>query len=271
MLFIGSLSKVNIHVADGLKSNQSYEGDHIVTKRAKKTRAFKTEEQNQVIDFKKFRNRKQHVVLLPKNISQENYIDLLEDPTKDIVLAAGPAGTGKTMLAVLAALKAFKEGECEKIVITRPAVCVDEQHGFLPGSLLEKMAPWVIPIMDVIEEYYSPKEILSLVEEKIIEVAPLAYMRGRTFKNSFIIADETQSCTVNQMKMLLTRLGANSKIVLTGDLKQHERGFEENGLKDFLELLKSKNSTRIGMIQFEQSDVERHPTVREVLSIYGDE
>jgi phosphate starvation-inducible PhoH-like protein len=175
------------------------------------------------------------------------------------------------MLAVLAAIKAFKQGDCEKIVITRPAVSVDEQHGFLPGSLLEKMAPWTRPIFDVIEEYYSPSEILAMVEENVIEVAPLAYMRGRTFKNSFIIADETQSCTVNQMKMLLTRLGVNSKIVLTGDLKQHERGFEENGLKDFLSLLENKNSDRIGMIQFDQKDVERHPTVREVLSIYGDE
>ena len=224
-----------------------------------------------VIDFNKFTKRKQTITLLPKNPTQEDYIDLLLNEKIDIVFATGPAGTGKTMLAVLAALKSFKEGQVSKIVITRPAVSVDEQHGFLPGTLLEKMAPWTRPIFDVIEEYYSPKEIVTMVEEGIIEVAPLAYMRGRTFKNSYIIADETQSCTANQMKMLLTRLGAGSKMVITGDLRQHERGFEENGLKDFLSLMNKTSSQRIEMVRFSQNEVERHPTVREVLKIYGDE
>lgn len=257
------------------------QGDHIVTKRARKTKSFGNEQttaprisarnQPQVVDFVKYKKRSNTVIMLPKNLAQEDYIDLLDNDKIDVVFAIGPAGTGKTMLAVLAAIKALKNGECEKIVITRPAVSVDEQHGFLPGTLLEKMAPWTRPIFDVIEEYYSPADITVMVEEGIIEVAPLAYMRGRTFKNSYILFDESQNSTPNQMKMLLTRLGENSRIIVTGDITQHDRTFEENGLKDFLEKLQQRNSSRIGFVQFAQQDVERHPTVAEVLKIYGDE
>jgi phosphate starvation-inducible PhoH-like protein len=243
-----------------------------VTKRARKTRSFNNEHpQPQVVDFVKYKKRNNNVVLLPKNLKQEDYIELLDNSKIDVVFAVGPAGTGKTMLAVLAALRAFKSGECEKIVITRPAVSVDEQHGFLPGTLLEKMAPWTRPIFDVIEEYYSPKDITTMIEDGVIEVAPLAYMRGRTFKNSYILFDESQNSTPNQMKMLLTRLGENSRIVVTGDLAQHDRTFEENGLKDFMIKLSQLNSNKIGFVMFDQCDVERHPTVAEILKIYGDE
>lgn len=257
------------------------QGDHIVTKRARKTKSFGNEQttaprisarnQPQVVDFTKYKKRNNTVIMLPKNLAQEDYIELLDNDKIDVVFAIGPAGTGKTMLAVLAAIKALKNGDCEKIVITRPAVSVDEQHGFLPGTLLEKMAPWTRPIFDVIEEYYSPADITGMVEEGIIEVAPLAYMRGRTFKNSYILFDESQNSTPNQMKMLLTRLGENSRIIVTGDITQHDRTFEENGLKDFLDKLQQRNSSRIGFVQFAQKDVERHPTVAEVLKIYGDE
>ena len=245
-----------------------------MTKRARKTRSFNNEQhqpQPQVVDFVKYKKRNNNVVLLPKNLKQEDYIELLDNSKIDVVFAVGPAGTGKTMLAVLAALRAFKSGECEKIVITRPAVSVDEQHGFLPGTLLEKMAPWTRPIFDVIEEYYSPKDITTMIEDGVIEVAPLAYMRGRTFKNSYILFDESQNSTPNQMKMLLTRLGENSRIVVTGDLAQHDRTFEENGLKDFMIKLSQLNSNKIGFVMFDQCDVERHPTVAEILKIYGDE
>ncbi len=243
-----------------------------MTKRARKTRSFNNEHpQPQVVDFVKYKKRNNNVVLLPKNLKQEDYIELLDNSKIDVVFAVGPAGTGKTMLAVLAALRAFKSGECEKIVITRPAVSVDEQHGFLPGTLLEKMAPWTRPIFDVIEEYYSPKDITTMIEDGVIEVAPLAYMRGRTFKNSYILFDESQNSTPNQMKMLLTRLGENSRIVVTGDLAQHDRTFEENGLKDFMIKLSQLNSNKIGFVMFDQCDVERHPTVAEILKIYGDE
>jgi|TARA_B100001248_G_scaffold249011_1_gene221816 phosphate starvation-inducible PhoH-like protein len=183
----------------------------------------------------------------------------------------GPAGTGKTLLAVLAAIRALREGDCEKIVVTRPAVSVDEQHGFLPGTLVEKMAPWTRPIFDIFEEYWNPKQIEHMLEEGIIEIAPLAYMRGRTFKNSWILADEMQNATPSQMKMLLTRIGDHSRIVVTGDLAQHDRGFENNGLKDFVKLLEQRKNKMIGVVSFAQEDVERHPAVEAVLEIYGDE
>jgi phosphate starvation-inducible PhoH-like protein len=245
------------------------EGEHIVSRRARKTKPFETPEQ--VIDFGKYKRRHSQVVILPKNLAQEEYLALLDDTSKNIVFATGPAGTGKTMLAVLAAIRALRAGECDKIIITRPAVSVDEQHGFLPGTLLEKMAPWTRPIFDVIEEYYSPKDITTMIEDGVIEVAPLAFMRGRTFKNAWIIADEMQNATPNQMKMLLTRIGSGSRIVVTGDLAQHDRGYDDNGLKDFMSLLKQTDSRRIGYVEFEQRDVERHPAVQEVLTIYGDE
>lgn len=240
-----------------------------MTKRARKTKSFNSSEP--IVDFGKYKKRNSRVVILPKNLTQEDYLALLDDDTKNIVFATGPAGTGKTMLGVLAAVRALKNGDCEKIVVTRPAVSVDEQHGFLPGTLIEKMAPWTRPIFDVFEDYYTPKEITSMIEDGVIEVAPLAYMRGRTFKDAYIIADEMQNATSNQMKMLLTRIGANSRIIVTGDLAQHDRGYDNNGLKDFISLLKASDTNRIGFVEFKKQDVERHPAVQEVLNIYGDE
>ena len=174
------------------------------------------------------------------------------------------------MISTLYAIKQFKKGNIDKIIITRPAVSVDEQHGFLPGTLQEKMAPWTRPIMDVFEEYYSPDQINFMLNDNKIEVAPLAYMRGRTFKNSYIIADEMQNATDNQMKMLLTRIGDNSKLIVTGDLAQHERGYESNGLKCFTERLTKLGSNRIKVVQFENTDIERHPVVTEVLRLYNE-
>jgi phosphate starvation-inducible PhoH-like protein len=217
------------------------------------------------------RNRKP-IVLIPKSRTQESYIDLLENPQRLIVFATGPAGTGKTMLAVMAALKAFRAGECSKIVITRPAVGVDdEQHGFLPGTLNQKMEPWTRPIFDIIEEYYKPQEVARLLEEKYIEIAPLAYMRGRTFKNAWIIADEMQNATPSQMKMLLTRLGDNSKMVVTGDTQQADRRADNNGLLDFQRLIDDfGDSQYVAGVEFAIRDVRRHPAVAEILKIYGD-
>jgi len=123
------------------------------------------------------------------------------------MLLHGPPGTGKTLIAVLTAIKLFKEGVVDKIIVTRPAVSVDEDLGFLPGTLEQKMAPWTRPIFDVLREYFTAKEIEGMIAEGVLEIAPLAYMRGRTFKKAYIIADEMQNSTANQMKMLLTRLG----------------------------------------------------------------
>ena len=230
------------------------------------------QENASILHMDKFRKERIHKVeILPKNMRQEDYLALLEDPRKNIVFAIGPAGTGKTLLACLLAIRELKAGRIEKIVITRPAVSVDEQHGFLPGTLIEKMAPWTRPIFDVFEQFWAPKYIENMIEENVIEVAPLAYMRGRTFEKSIILADEMQNATPSQMKMLLTRIGNNSRIFCTGDLNQHDRGFEANGLKDFVGRLEKTNSKMIGVVEFEQRDVERHPAVAEVLKIYGED
>ena len=210
--------------------------------------------------------------IIPRSRRQEAYLAALTDESKLIVLASGPAGTGKTMLGLLAGIKAYKSGLCDKIVLTRPAVGVDdEKHGFLPGDLNAKMEPWTRPLFDVFHEYYSPNETTKMLEEQIIEISPLAFMRGRTFKNAWIVADEMQNATPNQMKMLLTRLGEGSKIVVTGDIRQTDKREVDNGLLDFTQLVERyQHSKFVEGIQFQHSDIERHPAVVEVLSIYGD-
>jgi len=209
------------------------------------------------------------VQLQPRNRSQEKYILELLNQDKNIVFGIGPAGTGKTMLACLAAVKSFLEGEVERIVVTRPAVSADEDLGFLPGTLEEKMAPWTRPIFDVFREHFYANEIEGMIKEGVIEISPLAYMRGRTFKDSYIIADEMQNATPNQMKMLLTRIGNNSKMVVTGDLAQADR-LKDNGLIDFVNHLKDSETSRISTVQFHHGDIERHEAVTEVLKVYGD-
>ena len=216
------------------------------------------------------RQRQKEVNIVPRNFHQDDLLGLLEDKNINIVFATGPAGTGKTFISTLAGIKGLKNNKLDKFVVTRPAVSVDEQHGFLPGTLQEKMAPWTRPIMDVFEEYYSPDQIEYMLNDNKIEIAPLAYMRGRTFKNSYIIADEMQNATDNQMKMLLTRIGENSKLIVTGDLAQHERGYESNGLRCFIERLTKLGSDRIKMVQFTNGDIERHPVVTEVLRLYDE-
>lgn len=215
------------------------------------------------------RKRSKEVTITPRNLKQRYLLSLLENPNKHINFAIGPAGTGKTLISTLFAIKKFREGEIKKIVITRPAVSVDEQHGFLPGTLVEKMSPWTRPMFDIFEEYYAPYQIETMVKDNVIEIAPLAYMRGRTFKNALIIADEMQNATDSQMKMLLTRLGENSKMVVTGDLEQHDRGYHDNGLKMFVDRLIQYQSDMIGVVEFTSEEVERHPVVSEVLDIYA--
>ena len=224
--------------------------------------------QGNLINIRPYLKKKQQVNILPRNLAQETYVELLKNPRKFIVFAIGPAGTGKTMLGVQMAIKLFKEGVISKIIITRPAVSVDEEHGFLPGTLNQKMEPWTRPIMDVFEEYYHPREIAEMLDDGVIEISPLAYMRGRTFKNAFIVADEMQNATPSQMKMLLTRLGEGSRMVVTGDLNQADRP-SENGLLEFCSLYGEGGDYRmIAMAKFESRDVERHPVVKEILSIY---
>lgn len=254
----------------------------MTTKRAKKRygndgfTTFQNQRHN-VIEFQQFQHalpqnlpqKKQRVHIVPRNRNQEEYLLNLLDQTKNIVFALGPAGTGKTLIACQVGIKLFKEGLVDKIVVTRPAVSVDEEHGFLPGTLEQKMAPWTRPIFDVLSEYYYARDIESMIREGVVEISPLAYMRGRTFKNSYIIADEMQNATPNQMKMLLTRLGEGSKMVVTGDLRQADR-LEDNGLIDFTNRLQNKNLDRLNVITFGNKDIERHEAVKEVLDIYGD-
>ena len=201
----------------------------------------------------------------PKNQSQEYYHSQLKRKNKKIVVATGPAGTGKTLFATEWGVRNFLLGNYEKLIFTRPSVSVDEDLGYLPGTLEEKMAPWVRPIYDILYTFITPKEVTTLMEDKVIEIAPLGYMRGRTFKNCWIVADEMQNSTIAQMKMLMTRLGENSRMVITGDLEQYDRTQEVNGLEDFLDKFKGKRSSSITSVEFQKGDIQREEVVKEVL------
>jgi len=205
----------------------------------------------------------------PKNQSQEYYHSQLKRKNKKIVVATGPAGTGKTLFATEWGVRNFLLGNYEKLIFTRPSVSVDEDLGYLPGTLEEKMAPWVRPIYDILYTFITPKEVTTLMEDKVIEIAPLGYMRGRTFKNCWIVADEMQNSTITQMKMLMTRLGENSRMIITGDLEQYDRIQEVNGLEDFLDKFKGKRSSSITSVEFQKGDIQREEVVKEVLDIYG--
>jgi phosphate starvation-inducible PhoH-like protein len=205
----------------------------------------------------------------PKNKHQEQYVSMLNKKSKKIILCCGPAGTGKTLFATEYGIRNFLFGTYEKLIFTRPSVSVDEDLGYLPGSLEEKMAPWIRPIYDILYQFITPMEVKQYIEDKVIEISPLGYMRGRTFKNAWIIADEMQNSTISQMKMLLTRLGENSKLVITGDLEQYDKPSELNGLEDFLNKFKGKRSSSITSFEFDRRDILRENVVQEVLDIYA--
>ena len=211
---------------------------------------------------------------IPKTPNQQIYQTHLKNPDTSIVLGIGPAGCGKTLFACLTALDQLKNQKIDKIILTRPIVPVeDEEIGFLPGTLLSKMDPWTRPIFDIILEQYPQHELTMMLKNNIIEVSPLAFMRGRTFKNAFIIADEMQNSSPNQMLMLTTRLGTNSKLVITGDLKQSDRTYD-NGLRDLmykLRLPQNQNLTDIKMVEMQYEDVERSKIVKTMLEIYSRE
>jgi len=224
------------------------------------------------IDFSQERQyrRPQAITLVPRTRNQEQLVLALLDDHQHIVVTAGPAGTGKTYLAMKAAVKALKEGSCERIVLTRPAVGVeDESHGFLPGDLNQKMEPWTRPLIDVLRETYRPQDIAAMIENQLVEISPLAFMRGRTFKNSWIIADEMQNATPNQMKMLMTRIGVGSKIVITGDVEQTDRPGSNNGLIDLCARLDYTDVEGIAVCPLEARDVQRHAIIGHVLKLYS--
>jgi phosphate starvation-inducible PhoH-like protein len=198
-------------------------------------------------------------MLFPKTPTQILYVKKLLSMRKPIIVAAGPAGCGKTLFACQVAAQRILSNQCDKIIVTRPTVSVDEDLGFLPGKLEKKMEPWVKPMFEIFE-----KEKV----QRSVEIVPLAYMRGRTFKNSFILADEMQNSTPNQMKMVMTRIGDDSKMVVTGDLEQSDLHFKTNGLKDLFFRLSDKELEYIDQIMFDNEDIQRHPAVIEVLSVY---
>ena len=201
----------------------------------------------------------------PKTLGQKKYIGYIKDKT--IVFGIGPAGTGKTYLAMAMAITAFKNGEVNRIILTRPAIEAGEKLGFLPGDLQQKVDPYLRPLYDALYEIMGAEKFTKNMEKGLIEVAPLAYMRGRTLDNAFIVLDEAQNTTPEQMKMFLTRIGYGSKAVITGDLTQIDLGDgKKSGLIDASKIL--KNIEDIGIITFTNKDVVRHPLVQKIINAY---
>jgi phosphate starvation-inducible PhoH-like protein len=200
-----------------------------------------------------------------KNLAQRRYIDLMS--TLDVVMATGPAGTGKTYLAMAMAVAALNRHEVSRVVLARPAVEAGEKLGFLPGSMAEKVNPYLRPLYDALNDMMPFEKASRLMERGVIEVAPLAFMRGRTLNDSFVILDEAQNTTSEQMKMFLTRLGFDSKAVVTGDVTQIDLPPEKkSGLVEAIELLSSVEG--IGFIEFTDQDVVRHPLVQSIIRAY---
>jgi len=214
-----------------------------------------------------------NLIYNPRTTNQHNYQDNLDNFDIKLLIIDGPAGSGKTMLACQKSINLLKNDIINKIVITRPLVTVEEEIGFLPGNLIKKMDPWTKPIIDIFLEYYSVNEIEYMIHNNIIEICPLAFMRGRTFKNCFIIADEMQNSSTNQMKMITTRIGLNCKMIVTGDIHQSDvKG--ENGFYDFIQRyedykrFKTDNCT-IKVIKLDKNDIQRSLVTKQVLNIYN--
>tara|TARA_B100000945_G_scaffold62134_1_gene46269 strand:- start:506 stop:1438 length:933 start_codon:yes stop_codon:yes gene_type:complete len=200
-----------------------------------------------------------------KNINQYKYLDIISNST--ITFGIGPAGTGKTFLAVASAVKMYAENKIRKIVLTRPAVEAGERLGYLPGDLSQKIDPYLVPLFDSLEHFFGNENLGYLIEKRNIEIVPLAYMRGRTLNDACIILDEAQNATVNQIKMFLTRLGENSKVIITGDESQIDLYKKDySGLKKTRKIL--SNIDDISVMEFQNSDIVRNPIVSKILDIF---
>lgn len=228
--------------------------------KARKTRPV-PQQAEQVVD----KPLKLRIKVRPRNGSQNEYLDLIA--MNDMTFGLGPAGTGKTWLAVGAAVEALVEKRVQKIILVRPAVEAGEKLGYLPGTLQEKVDPYMVPLYDALEDFIGGEKVKNLIANKTIEIAPLAFMRGRTLKNAFILCDEAQNTTPEQMKMLLTRFGENSKAVITGDLSQIDlpRG-ASSGLVRVTKLLKDVRG--IGFHTFDAADIVRHPLVNRIVEAF---
>ena len=226
----------------------------------------KNNKEQQYIEFienrKPICNNLYNKPIFAKTLKQDEYIKCIQK--KDLIFSIGAAGTGKTYLAVCYAVSELKKGNIEKIILTRPAVEAGESLGFLPGDLKEKVDPYLRPLYDALYDMLGIENVTSMIEKQIIEIAPLAYMRGRTLENAFIILDEAQNATIDQLKMFLTRLGFNSKMIVTGDISQVDLpNSKKSGLKVSANLLKGLDE--VGLIIFEKNDVVRHPLVAKII------
>ena len=242
------------------------------------SKVFSRRKQRHVDDEKKEFAYATPDVYHPKSSCQEDYYDAIHNEDQRLVIVNGPAGTGKTLFPTQYAAQLLTRPGT-KIIVTRPLICVDEELGYLPGGINQKMDPWTIPIFDVLREFFSQETINRFVAEKRIEIVPLGFMRGRTFKNTLIIGDELQNTSMNQMLMLLTRLGENSKLIITGDVNQCDH--TENGLRDLISRLEKKYNREhdayfeealkmdsITLIEMGVGDVQRSPLVSTILDIY---
>ena len=207
------------------------------------------------------------ISVTPKTMGQKRYIEMIRD--NDVTFGIGPAGTGKTYLAVAMAVAALKDEQISRIILTRPAVEAGEALGFLPGDLYEKIDPYLRPLQDALHDMLPPEEIMKLQERGTIEIAPLAYMRGRTLNHAFIILDEAQNTTTEQMLMFLTRLGHGSKAVVTGDPTQTDLpGHKRSGLREAVRILPKVQG--VGIMEFQKRDVVRHQLVQRIIAAYED-
>ena len=224
-----------------------------------------TEDTIQELFFQPIGRNRKNQNILPKTNNQKKYVQLIEK--HDVTFAWGPAGTGKTYLATVLAVKALEQKKIQKIILTRPAVEAGEKLGFLPGDLTEKVNPYLRPLLDSIQDLVDSDKLRSWIEKEIVEIAPLAFMRGRTLNNSFIILDEAQNTTSSQMKMFLTRLGKHSKAVINGDITQIDLPLNQSsGLVEALHIL--QKISQIGFVELQSKDVVRHPLVAKIIDAY---
>lgn len=211
------------------------------------------------------KSKDNHLIPKAKNKAQQHYLDAI---SKNVMtFGVGPAGTGKTYLAVLKAVQALKLGEVERLIFVRPAVEAGEKLGFLPGDMLDKVLPYLRPVYDALYSLLGVNEVQKLIQSNVIEIAPLAYMRGRTLNDAFVILDEAQNTTIEQMKMFLTRLGFGSSLVITGDITQTDLPNSiQSGLSHAMKRL--TNIENIAVIHFSANDVVRHPLVTKIINAY---
>lgn len=248
-----------------LKKDSAYELDDFevryITSAVKSGHKFRFDEINRLKIFIPDSGK----TIIPRTVNQAAYLNAIHN--SPVTFGIGPAGTGKTYLAVVMAIHYFLKGKVERIVLTRPAVEAGENLGFLPGDLIQKINPYLKPLYDALFELLTPERVASLIEKGYIEIAPLAYMRGRTLNNAYIILDEAQNTTMSQMKMFLTRLGNNSKFVISGDVTQIDLAKPQfSGLIQSRKIL--KNIEGIEFINFSREDISRHPIVEKIVEAY---